>query len=246
MGHAMRRAAAGLQGFNPITGVGWTHAYWAEGPEFVALGLSDGGAVATWPDEIGTDDLTQSTAGLRPTYRTAGTINSVPAVRGDGTQYYRDVAFASAMAQPHSTVVITRLTSVAGTWATIIDGTSDARAWLGVRVSGTLNWNLFAGGGVAQAGTPAANTGYMLRAFFSGSSSLLDVNGTNVVPTGTAVGTQNRGGISLFNSSVQLGQPAVVAGDIAFVGVFNGDVTGDPKWAQFKTWVTSHYGITIA
>ena len=38
-----------------------------------------------------------------------------------------------------------------------------------VRVSGTLNWNLFAGVGVAQAGTPAANTGYMLRAFFSGS-----------------------------------------------------------------------------
>ena len=37
--------------FSPLQ-VGWTHAYWAEGPEFAALGLSNGAAVATWPDEV--------------------------------------------------------------------------------------------------------------------------------------------------------------------------------------------------
>lgn len=228
--------------FSPLQ-VGWTHAYWAEGPEFVALGLSDGGAVGTWPDEIGTADLTQATAGLRPTYRTAGTINSVPAVRGDGTQYYRDTASMS-MSQGHSTVVITRLTSVAGTWATIIDGTPANRAWVAVRTGGTLGWNLYAGGGNPTAGTPVANTSYLLVTLFNGASSVLDINGTQVVagdPGGNA-----RGGVSLFNSSSALGRPAAVSADIAFVGLFSGDARTDPKWSQFKTWVTSHYGITVA
>lgn len=244
MSHAVRRAASQrIGGFDPLT-VGWTHAYWAEGPEFAALGLSDGAAVGTWPDEIGTADLTQATAGLRPTYRTAGTINSVPAVRGDGTQYYRDTA-SMTMAQPHSTVIVTRLTSVAGTWATIIDGkTGSNRAWVAVRTGGTLGWNLFAGGGNPTAGTPAANTSYLLMALLSGASSVLDINGTQVVAGNP--GTHQRGGVSLFNSSADLGQAAAVSADIAFVGLFSGDARTDPKWSDFKAWVSSHYSITVA
>ena len=36
------------------------------------------------------------------------------------------------------------------------------------------------------------------------------------------------------------------SGSIAFVGIYEGDITADGSWADMETWVTDHYGITIA
>ena len=37
-----------------------------------------------------------------------------------------------------------------------------------------------------------------------------------------------------------------LTGSIAFAGIYEGDLTADAKFAAFKTWVASHYGITVA
>lgn len=80
----------------------WSHAYWVEGPEFLALyggspgaaaatsrvgmvavqaatGIPDGTRIDTWPDEVGTLDATQGTSTNEPTYHTAAaSLNGKP------------------------------------------------------------------------------------------------------------------------------------------------------------------------
>ena len=74
----------------------------------------------------------------------------------------------------------------------------------------------------------------MMRAYFNGASSVNDVDGTT--------GTVNPGTNGFSSSALHLGAIGGVAqlvGKMAFFGIFNGDVTGDAKWSQFKTWVVA-------
>lgn len=233
MGHAMRRAAAGLQGFNPITGVAWSHAYWAEGPEFVALGLSDGGAVGTWPDEIGTADLLQATGASRPAYRTSSSpLNNRPVIDSDGNDSVGPTTITT-ITQPFSVVVVAR-------------GASDGSV-LGT-VHGDVGWFFYGLGGVWAVHTGATLSGgtrdanpHLFRFYANGAASKIVVDET-VVATGAA-GSNAATDIQLFRI------PAAgfnSAADMALAGFSSGDVTTDAGWTNFKAWVTSHYGITVA
>lgn len=33
--------------------------------------------------------------------------------------------------------------------------------------------------------------------------------------------------------------------DVAFFGIYNGDIEADPKWGQFQTYISNEYGVTI-
>ena len=225
--------------FSPLQ-VGWTHAYWAEGPEFVALGLSDGGAVGTWPDEIGTLDATQGTAGAKPTYRATTGPNSKPTVQFDGGDHLATSALTQA--QPLTMVFIASADSSVNTKYYA----GNAAITIGVGYNNAppvlRQLSMFAGAGVT--GNSAASTDnnpHMMRAYFNGASSVNDLDGTTA--------TVNPGTNDFSSSALHLGAVGGVAqlvGKMAFFAVFNGDVTGDAKWAQFKTWVTAHYGITVA
>jgi hypothetical protein len=35
------------------------------------------------------------------------------------------------------------------------------------------------------------------------------------------------------------------SGDLAFLGLYDGDVTGDAEWSSFKTWADNRFGCTI-
>lgn len=240
MGHAMRRAAAGL-GFSPLQ-VGWRNAWWAEGPRFTALGLSDAAAVSTWPDEIGSEDLTQS-GSARPTYRSAGTINSKPTVRGNGTQQYlnRTAASFSILSQPDTVVMVAKYATLSNTPDPyLIDGAGSTRQIITGKDGGTnTQWLAFAGSIVRGAGSNTS--AHLLLGYFNGASSKMDVDGTQTA-TGN-FGSNNLDGLALFTNSTF---NYFASADIAFVGLYSGDARTDTKWSDFKAYCLSHWGITVA
>ena len=232
MSLALRRAASQRTGgFDPLT-VGWTHAYWAEGPEFVALGLSNGGAVGTFPDEIGTADLTQGTGSAQPAFQSSvAALGNRATVKSDGADWVGPTTI-TIITQPFSVVVV--------------ESGASAGSLL-VSTAGDLGWCFYMSGGVwlANAGSTisggSADSGaHMLRFYANGASSKLAEDET-VVVTGNA-GTYGAGPIQLFRIPVGFNSAA----HLAFVGIYAGDVTTDPKWASFKAWAATHYGLTIA
>ncbi len=236
----MRRAASQrIGGFDPLT-VGWRNAWWAEGPRMAALGLSDAAAVSTWPDEIGSEDLTQTGAN-RPTYRTAGTINSVPAVRGDGSQYLnRTQGSFTGLAQPDTVVVVAKYATLMNTSDPyLFDGAGSTRQILTGRYSNISVWLIYAGTIVHGA---ASNTSpHLWLGYFNGASSVGQIDGTQV--SSGNFGGSNLDGMALFTNSTF---DFKASADIAFVGLFSGDVRTDPKWSDFKAYCLSHWGITVA
>ena len=205
-----------------------------------ALGLSDAAAVSTWPDEIGSEDLTQTGAN-RPTYRTAGTINSVPAVRGDGSQYLnRTAASFTGLAQPDTVVMIAKYATLTNTSDPyLVDGAGSTRQILTGRYSNISVWLFFAG---TVVGGSASNTSaHLWLGYFNGASSVGQIDGTQV--SSGNFGSNNLDGMALFTNSTF---DFKASADIAFVGLFSGDVRTDPKWSDFKAYCLSHWGITVA
>ncbi len=230
---ALRRAASQRTGgFDPLT-VGWTHAYWAEGPEFVALGLSNGGAVGTFPDEIGTADLTQGTGSAQPAFQSSvAALGNRATVKSDGADWVGPTTI-TIISQPFSVVVV--------------ESGATAGSLL-VSTAGDLGWCFYMSGGVwlANAGSTisggSADSGAHMLRFYANSASSKLAEDETVVVTGNA-GTYGAGPIQLF----RIPAPGFnSAAHLAFVGIYAGDVATDAKWTQFKAWVTSHYGITVA
>ena len=237
MGHAMRRAASQLaSSFSPLQ-VGWTHAHWAEGPEFLALGLSNGAAVSNWPDEIGTADLVQATETKQPAYAATGGANSKPAIDPDGGDWLR-VTYTPSIAQPVTVVVVGAMSTSAS--GELIDGAVEDTGYINYISSGGGTFRMYAGAYITG---PTGNTSpHLFMAYYNGASSVLGVDGSE---TSGNAGTAARNGVTVFGRGAP-GNNENQSNPASFVGVFTGDVRTDPKWAQFKAWVTSHYGITVA
>ena len=232
-----RFAAAG-GGFDPIADVGWTHAYWAEGTEFVALGYADTDAITSWPDEVGTENLAQSVASI--TYRAASAINSQPALLSGLSSARLTKTFASAITQPLTVVVIAEFDPAEGSFATLFDGPPGGSA-ITIYDNNNSTMSMEAGamvGGGAQDANP-----HIFVAYFNGASSTLVRDGTTQI-SGNA-GTNSLQGLSLFVNK-DGSNDTDISGPIAFVGLFSGDVTGDAGWADFESWAGTHYGLTIA
>lgn len=234
---ATATATVSTPAFNPVTQIPWTHAFWAGGTEFAALGLADGAAVTTWPDEIGTLDATQGTAGAKPAYRATGGSNSKPCIDADGGDRLSNAGSApQEIAQPLTLVVIGK-TDVAtgGTFVSGGNAGSDrCQVYLGSNV-----WAHFAG---TQVFTATSNTNWHLHAvFFSGASSVYELDGTSISTSNP--GTQPHQGVSIFADN---GGAGSFDGKIAFVGIYTGNARAHANWTSFKSGVASHYGLTIA
>lgn len=239
------RSAGGqlLGSFDPLS-VGWAHAYWTEGTEFAAQGYSDTDAVSTWPDEVGTDDLAQATGTNQPTYDADGGPNSTPAVLGDETDDWLDGAFTSAISQGLTVVLIAAMGADTNDFTVLVDG--DANRILAFQnPAGTAN--VYFGGGAGSTDTTYDFTGdeqHLWVIYYNTTASSFDVDGTNYGGT-LSINTGDIDGLTLFSSRSQASN-TFNSGPYSFVGVFDGDVTTDPNWSDFLTWVTSHYGIVLA
>jgi hypothetical protein len=222
--------------FDPLS-LPWTHAWWAEGPAMAALGYSDGGLVGTWPDEIGSADLTQATSANRPVFRaSSASFNSKPMVDGavtTGTEIMSTAAFASAYAQPLDVVLVVRWKNTASPNAYF-----DRVGTLGfrIRMDGDLGvptrWGI--NFGTNQRGSAADTTTHLQRARADSTSTLY--NDEVAVATGSA-GSNSLTGVTLFGQ-VGGGGAAV---QVAFVGIAKPVLSG-PDIASLHEWAQDHYG----
>jgi hypothetical protein len=220
--------AAGGGAFNPETDVTWHSLFWAEGTDMTALAYADAASVTTWPNETGGTDGTGTSA----TY-SASAINGQPAVSfatGSSVNWGNQT-----VAQPYTVVAIVRNDE-----ATVTQDRSVASFGVGpdmkLWIDFSKGWGLYGGAvqySLAYDTNPALVVGHL-----DGASSFLAVDGTNIV-------TANLGTKDASNSPANIGENW--DGDIAFVGIYEGgDITADASWPDFETWVSDHYGITIA
>lgn len=221
---------------NPFTelGITWNHGYWTSGPEFQALGLSDGAAVGTWPDEVSTKDATQGTAINKPTFLAVDTnIGSRPSVQfglSGGTHWLASAAFASALTQPNEIVVIAYIRAAAGGWFDGSANSSNQRIW-----RNNPDYSLYAG--TVISGTTVTTGKKYMRAIFNGASSRLWLSETSVLgPANAGSGSLDGVTIGAFRDG---GGPSQA--NIVFVGVKNGALTSQNR-IDLNAWSQSVYG----
>lgn len=202
-----------------------------------------GGLVSSWRDGSGNGHDVASTGAKNPTYYTSSAkFNSKPTLMfGDSSLQARLLTtIAPAIAQPNTWVVIKSFDgTLNASQMRTIDGYTGGS---GRQILG--GWDashmvMYAGTNV----TPSLAIGSAASldvGFFSGASSWVERSGTrsSTVDVGTnsvdAVGIGSDTGTGAHD------------GQIAFVGLYSGDITAHPQWSTFKSWVATYYDITIA
>lgn len=213
--------------FNPIAAASWHTAFWTSGPEFAALGLADGAAVATLPDEAGAHDATQATGAKRPIYRAASAgMNNRPVVEFDGLAHALATAAFTALSQPNEIVMIGRVRNAApGATAVIFTGIASGNVHQFAITTTGPSWRINAGANAAG-GTPNTNKHYF-RIALDVAQDILNIDGTGIIAgdagahtlTGLTLGATVGGG----GSYSQL--------DLAFLGLSDGLLTADQRTA---------------
>lgn len=196
-------------------------------------GLSDGAAVATWEDSSGNgNDLTQATAGLRPTYQT-GELNGLPIVREDGSDDYMSVDFgASPASQPYSVYMVFRLHTLSGEQEDIVEGTTANTPEMSWN-SGNNTAFIWAGGFDPIAFTVDTNF-HVFGGVFDGVSSVLDLDGTEtVVDAGT----------NAFSQVMEVGGSVrKTPGDYAELVFYSAELTSAQR-QQLRDYFSSKWGV---
>ena len=234
--HAMLRAAAAAGGFDPLS-IAWRNAFWTEGESFIALGLPDGASVATWPDEVGTDDVSQGTASLQPEYHASlAGLNGRPGITGDTVDDYLRASSSPDFNGPNTIVMVGYVPDVANEYRPVT--LSDNEVNVGpILSSGPTNWRVY-GGDWLEDGTTDTN-GHIIIATVDGASSEIMVDGT---ATSGSAGTTNNdaAGITLFANRTLANN----GGTMAFVGIKSGTLTAQEK-SDLTAWAADTYGLTI-
>lgn len=221
--------------FDPIADVGWAHAYWAEGSEFAALSYSADAEVTSWPDEVGTIDLS-SAAGKYPLYRATGGPNSKPGVQGDAVDDYLTGTYGAALTGTWTRVVIA-VEKVSGNQRFADNGTTGSVAALDAQAT-----NYLASAGTNRTGGVPVNNTARLLVMRSGVSPYLAVDNASAITL--TIGNGDLAGITLLNARTLATRPGNHI--ISFAADYDGDAAADGGWADFLSWVTEHYGITLS
>ncbi len=223
-----------------IGGVDWAHAYWTEGPRFVAEGYADGGAVGTWPDEIGDLDLVQPTGTQQPLYRAAEVdLSNRPAIDADGVD--DNVGWTSpvaAIGPPWSLVYI----------GTVNPGSAGVRVMQSASTSGTrapgtasTKWSIrFDHSAVSMTLSPVANQGELVV--------VVGLVGDDALLVGADSMTDKDAGDEPLTQLLAFGRDGglnVTAGAASFIGAYNGDVRDDPGYSTLRAWAASYYGVSV-
>ncbi len=187
------------------------------------LFLSDGNSVSTWTSRTGSNDVSQATASLQATFKTAiqGGQPVVRFVAGDGTQdYYENGSFS--LAQPFfATATFKATTATPAPY--LFDATSNSnRVAMGHDPTGTDFGELFVYGGGANVVTEnfdSRNTWHVVSGLYDGSN-------TKLYRAGSQVASGTTGSNSF--STIRLGQTWGTSnltgfdGDMAQVTIYSG------------------------
>ena len=222
--------------------IGWHSLFWAEGSEMAAEGYSDTDDVGTWPNEGGDNNATQATAGRLPTFTTLG-INGHPSVTFNGArQNIRVASFASAPTYPITIVSVFRAGSDSGN-TFLFDGVTGSTR--NANFKNGASFTIFAGSSRSSPGVLTNGSDYIGLASFDGGGGgdTLTLNGTELSSSDAGSSQLTGLSIGIDNSSAN---GAAWDSHIALIGIYEGDFTADPEFSDFETWVTDHYGISIA
>jgi hypothetical protein len=257
---AMMKAAAQQQGgFSPLE-VSWANAYWPGGPAFKAEGYPDGqvmNAGESIPDEAGSFDMTAVAQGTNTslTLVNSSNVNSKPAIRatdttGDHPIYstgimptavgYNGVNLDASATGWSLVVIWNQGAMTSNTYGCIVrDPWATSGFTLYAKNDGTLYIRIKSGNVFPSIGWSAGDTIAMLA---KGTDDLryVDIDGTNYY-NDTGTGAYALRGVEAF--MVSGAWP--MSGDLAFIGVYEGDCTGDPAWSDFETWAADELGATV-
>lgn len=222
--------------FSPTTGITWKAVWWASDTNCGSVG--EGGTVTTWKDQSGNGYDASSTG--TPTYTNAlAGLGNRPAVTFGGTEAFNSNSTFSVGSQPCTYVVVTYVDASAAIRTLIDAQTVFDTCRLSLNTTDALQL-LASTSTITQ--TVSESAGHLITATFNGATSFSTYDG--------AVSTAVNPGAFYTISGVRIGQAYNGAqkylGKIAFVGVYAGDITADSRWATFKSWVASYYGLTIS
>lgn len=214
---------------SPPPSLGWVESWWAGD-----LALSNGANVSTWVGRSATYTLTA--AGTTPTYAATG-LGGKPAVSFVSGR----MSVALARSEPYSIVTVFATSNASATQIVAAGATPGDTFYAPAAISGAYYARLRTTGGSSSVSGGSVNTSpHWAAAIGSGSTQTLIVDGTTI-------GTGNPGGTVTAISTLLIGSASTgaspLAGRIAFVGVYPGNVTSDGNWSAWVAWAESTYGI---
>jgi hypothetical protein len=228
--------------FNPLTDITWLHSGWAGDPQWSRPG--DGNKVANWRD-VGGANPSQATASNQPTYRsTVSALNNREAIQFvAASNQVLDTAITPIVATstPVTIVIIGINTDGANSNAERVFGEGNVGN-SGIGKSSSNFWINFG----ATSATTADTNPHILSSYFTGASgSFLKLDGTTILSGSASSGpTINRTTIGAGSD----GTPTYafyINGYVAFWGIYNGDMTTDANYTNFKRWVSAYYGFAV-
>jgi len=226
---------------SPTSGGGVSPHVWYDADQIT--GLSDGDAVATWPD-IGPngDDVTQGTPAARPLYKTS-ILNGKPVVRFDGSDDYLQGALtnAGATTQPATIFAVAQLDATVlddGATRPIIDGDDSGHRTLLYKsgIPSPDSWGIYAG--TALYGSAGDSDTNIWCALFNGASSQFWLNGISEA-SGDA-GSRALDGITI-GALYDGARPW--KGDIAEIIVYDAGLSNADK-NEVGSYLATKYGLS--
>lgn len=218
----------------------WHALYYTGGPEFVALGYTNGVDVTNFPDEIGTVNMSSMLTDWPTFVASDADFGGEPSIDFNGGQAIRTTT--TGITGPSTVILIGKYksTSSPSTTAYLCDHDTSGGRFIffitsstGFRFSSTTT-QVLAGG--TKDTNPHCWVGYG-----NDNSSEWVIDGTSVATGDTDA--IDWGGVRLgtnFNNSF------FAECRIVLYGVMAGEATVDAGYANFNQWVEDTYGLTIA
>lgn len=169
-------------------------------------------------------------------------VNGQPVVRFDGVDDYIKASGLS-LAAPLTVVAVARARGTVTTPTFVGTENSVGRAIAADTVAPSWVTRIVTNNTIGAGATNPSNWN-LIRVYDNGSTGGVFAVNETVLASGLTVGAN--GIVDLVLAAQQGGASNWSDVDIAYVGVFYGDVSTSALWSAFKTWVTSKYGITLS
>lgn len=236
--------------FSPIANMAtqWSYAWWANDPAWTRP--ADGAAVASWSGAVGGQAAANATGASQPLYRAApAAMNYQPCIEFDGTDDFLQTASITTGGDPYTVIWIGRFLNAAPAAAMV-----PVSAWGSTGASCRfINRNA---SNAYQGKWPTSRTGTLVSADLNPHMARAQIGTTDAAridETSTALsgdpGAATIAGTVVFGADVSSSTAAAAPFapvQLAFVGIYPGDITADASWTRFKAWAGATYGLTIA
>lgn len=221
--------------------IAWANSVWAGDSSWTNPG--DGNPVDSMRNPSGGGDPA-ATSTNRPTYRASvATYNNQPGVQFVRANSQRLDVDITDVAQPYSLVVVGNTSGTANGPERLVGIGNNTSRGMGDISSPSNSFAVNAATSLVGSTTNASP--HLFRFYANDTSSVLAIDGTTVASG--AAGTNPMARFTLgVGSNATPTFADYLEGYIVFAAVIAGDVASNAEWVNFKSWVATTYGLTIA